>query len=236
MSSNLIAQQDTLFLHNGDTVIGSIYAQNKYITKIYVDNTWLFIQNTEIVQKAEPEYFEEISRNTQIPDGPEFYTIPIGEFLIIKTNRPLSSKYAKGGEIIECRLAQRIVNREGRVILPENTPVIGRVKMARNGNAFKKAQLQLELIEIHINGEAIPIRTTDNIQIIENYTAERILGTAASGSVIGGVFYNDWLEGALIGAAVGTVTSLIVENKNIMMPENSTLQFMLSDRVNIRVR
>ena len=119
--------------------------------------------------------------------------------------------------------------------MPKNTPNIGRVKYARNGTAFKSAQLQLELIEIHINGEIIPITTTNDIRILENYTAERILGSAASGSIFGGIFYDEWLRGALIGATIGTVSSLIVENRNIIIPENSSLEFMTDKRINIRI-
>lgn len=230
-----MAQSDSLFLHNGDTIIGSIYAQNKYITKIYVDTAWLFIQNTEIRENYKPTYFDQAEDEIRIPDGPEFYTIPAGEFLVIKTNRALNSRYTKTGEIIECRLTQAIVNREGLAILPQNTPIIGRVKYARNGTAFKSAQLQLELIEIHINGEIIPITTTNDIRILENYTAERILGSAASGSIFGGIFYDEWLRGALLGATIGTVSSLIVENRNIIIPENSSLEFMTDKRINIRI-
>ncbi len=230
-----MAQYDSLFLHNGDTIIGSIYAQNKYITKIFVDTAWIFIQNTEIKQNYKPSYFLEPVVEKRMPERPEFYTIPAGEFLVIKTNRSLNSRYTKTGEIIECRLAQSIINHEGLAILPQNTPIIGRVKYARNGTAFKTAQLQLELFEIHINGEIIPISTTNTIRILDNFTAERILGSAASGSVLGGIFYDEWLRGALVGAAIGTASSLIVENRNIIIPENSSLEFMTDDRINIRI-
>lgn len=234
LTGHLYSQQDTLLLHSGDTLTGSVYAQNKYITKIYVDTAWFFIQNTEIIREYQPDFNQNRNRASLLPDSPEFYTIPAGEFLVIKTKRRLNTRFTKTGEIVECFLAQSILNWDREVILSKNTPLIARVKFARNGNAFRTAQLQLELVELHVNQKAIPISTTDNIRILDNYTSERILGSTATGSVIGAVFFNEWLRGALIGASVGTATSLIVENNNIIIPENSILEFMLNESVNIR--
>lgn len=237
----MIAQSDTLFLRNGDTIVGSIYSENKFIVKMKNDTGWVFIQHSDIIPqyKAQTAINPSTNRAKSKPNKtrttPSFYDIPVGEFLVVQTNRRLTTKFAKTGEIIECRIVQSIKDQNGRMIIPANTPVIGRVKYSVNGNAFRQAALELELIEIHLFGEIIPISTSDNIQIVENYTAERVLGSAAAGSIIGGIFYNEWLEGALLGAATGMAVSLIVENNNIIIPQNSTLQFMLRNSIRVNL-
>lgn len=150
------------------------------------------------------------------------------------TNRKLTTKYAQSDEFFECRIVQSIKDRRGNTIIPANTPAIGRVKYSVKGTAFRQAALELELVEIHLYGYKIPIATNDNLTIVGNYTAERILGSAATGSIFGGVLYNEWLRGALIGAAVGAVSSIFIEDKNIVIPENTSLQFMVRDKLLIR--
>ncbi len=154
---------------------------------------------------------------------------------MVSTSRKITTKYAKPGEIVECKLVQSLIDQNGRIIIPQHSNLIARITESRSGNAFRRAELKLELIELHLNDQNIALSTNQQIRIINNYTAERILGSASTGSLLGGIFYNEWLEGALIGAAVGTVTSLIVENKNIVIPENSTLEFMLDSPFTINL-
>jgi hypothetical protein len=225
---------DTLYLINGDTIIGSIYAENKYIVKMQVDTGWVFIQHSEIIKPRNVIYRTEADRPTlPIAANSINYNIPAGEFLVIKTNREITTRHAKAGEYFEGRIVQRILSKDGRVIIPEFTRVVGRIKESKRGNMFRKAQLRMELVSIEINGSVLPIRTNENVTIVNNYTAERVLGSAASGSLIGGIFFDEWLEGALYGAAAGAVASLIVENNNIVVPEDSTLQFMLDNPVQL---
>lgn len=228
---------DTLFLISGDTLIGQIYSENKYIVKMQVDTGWVFIQHSEIIKPREIIYRDEISRPAPPSNtGSMAYTIPAGEFVVIKTNRRITTRYAKDGEYFEGRIVQRILSQDDRVILPEFTKVVGRIRESRKGNAFRKAQLRLELVSIHINDREIPITTNESVTIVNNYTAERILGSAAGGSLIGGIFFDEWLEGALYGAAAGAVASLIVENNNIVVPEDATLQFMLDTPISIPIQ
>lgn len=234
-SLDLFAQNsDTLFLISGDTITGQIFSENQYFVKIKTDTGWAFISNSDLIKARKPienPQFREIptrTNNKQIQ-------IPPGEYLVIQTNRKLSSRWAKDGELFEARTVQDIVASSGEVLIPRNSPVLGRVKISQSGNAFRRANLQIELLNVEVYGDVIPISTSDQVMILDNFTAERVLGSASTGAILGGIFYNEWLNGALIGAAAGTITSLFVENKNIVIPQNSTLQFMLLDPIEIHL-
>ncbi len=156
-------------------------------------------------------------------------SIPSGTSVKVRLDQKLETGETKAGESFTATVAEPVVAR-GRTVLAQGSRVQGRVIEAVSSGRMKgAASLTLELTQagrsavqsdlLLINGKSHLLRN-----------AELIGGGAAAGAVIGGVAGGK--KGAAIGAAVGagagTVTAYMTGKKEIVLPAELPLTFVIS--------
>ena len=128
----------------------------------------------------------------EMPRGP--ITVPPGTLMQVRTNEPVSSKQARGGEPIQFTLIQDVVL-NGVLAIPRGATVhgvIAEVRHPEKGSLTGSAELALELTSLDLTGRTYSVQS-DLFKVKGPGKGQR-----SAGSVVGGA-----LLGAIIGGAVG---------------------------------
>ncbi len=150
--------------------------------------------------------------------------IPSGTEVQVRLNSQLDTAAAKAGQTFEGTVAEPVVV-NGRTVLAQSTAVSGRVVDAVSSGRLKKpASITLELTSLPTQS----LRIDGKSHLVRN--AELIGGGAAAGALIGAIAGGK--KGALIGSAVGagagTATAYMTGKKEIVLPPETLLAFIVS--------
>jgi hypothetical protein len=118
------------------------------------------------------------------------------------------------------------------------TPVYGQVLDANSaGRASGKSKLAIQLTQIVINGNPVPIVTStfdSEGKSSGRRSFRRLFGGAGLGAAIGAIAGNAGM-GAAIGAVAGTAASFVQKGDQVQIPSETTLQFTLEQPVTLPV-
>jgi hypothetical protein len=127
-----------------------------------------------------------------------------GTRISLRTIDAIDSAKNRPGDRFQASLEEPLVS-GGNVIVPKGADVYGRLAESKESGTFSgRSQLRLELTEIVINGQTVPVATGEYELTGKSRgasTAKRTVGGAAVGSVIGALAGGG--KGAAIGAGVG---------------------------------
>ncbi len=163
-------------------------------------------------------------------------TLPAGTALPVRITQTLDSATTQTGDKFTGVIASDIIL-EGMVVLPQGTPVTGRVDEAQDAAHFKGSSLlTISLSAIDRHGERIQVATEPYSKQGEGRgknTAEKVGGGAAVGAILGGIFGGG--KGAAIGAAagggVGAGANGVTRGEQVQIPSESVVRFKLSDPI-----
>jgi len=152
------------------------------------------------------------SRNQQAPpQNSRPLTVPVGTWITIRVNEPISSDHSQPGDIFTATLAQPLIA-GGRIIARRGQTVSGVVSEAQKAGRVKGvSRLGLELTEIGLaDGRQVQVKT----RLMERRgdtsygrDAAAIGTTVGAGAAIGAAVNGG--VGAGVGAAAGVVASTI---------------------------
>lgn len=173
------------------------------------------------------------------PPPPEKITIPDGTALALRMSDTLDSETASPGDTFRATLNSP-VQVDGRVVIPADADVFGRVVAAQSAGRFKgSALLTLELTKVSFNGRTYPIHTdqwSKETQGRGRNTAEKVGGGAALGAIIGAIAGGG--KGAGIGTAVGAgaggVAQGVTKPAQVKLGPESLLTFHLAQPVTVQ--
>lgn len=176
------------------------------------------------------------------PPPPAFRTItlPADTILPVRINKTLDSASAQTGDPFSGVLASDLVV-EDLVVLPQGTPVSGRVNAVQEAAHFKgNSLLSVELTAIDRHDEHLTI-TTDTFSKTGagrgKNTAEKVGGGAAVGAILGGIFGGG--RGAAIGAAAGggagAGVNAATRGQQVQIPSETLIRFHLTSSITLRV-
>lgn len=163
-------------------------------------------------------------------------TIPVGQQLDVRLQRPLSSETAQVEERFETTTAVDLMQGD-RVLVPAGSVVRGVVSSVQPaGRIDRTGRLTLAFDQMVVNGREHPIRA----MATQVYSSEGIrdevgtVGTAAgAGAIIGGIIGG--LRGALIGAVVGTGGVIAAtEGQDVTLPAGAIIRIRMDSSVQIR--
>ena len=165
-------------------------------------------------------------------------TIPAGTVIQIRLTDTLGSERSRSGEKFAATLDQPIVV-NGSVAIPRGADVEGRVIDARpSGHLKTPAALSLTLTSVRVGGQTYEIQTSHFGRAGQSHKkrdAEWIGGSAAGGALIGALVGKG--KGAAIGAAAGagggTAAAYATGKKDILLPSETQLRFVLKQPVSI---
>jgi type IV secretion system protein VirB10 len=192
--------------------------------------------------------------------GLKTYTVPAGTRVLLSLKHEVSTRVARPGDVVYL-ISDFPVVEDDAVVIPAGMYVKGTIdSVQRPGRVKGRAQLQMHLtsmifpngVEISIPGSVdnVPGSTGAKVKnaegtVEQNGTvgrnAQTISGTAAEGAGVGGLVGlgtgNVGMAagiGAGAGAAAGILTTLFTRGTDIVFPQGSTLEMVLSRPLVVR--
>lgn len=165
-------------------------------------------------------------------------TVPDGTHLVVRIDKNLGSSVSNSGETFHASIAHSIVE-NGHVVIPRGADVTGRVVMAQpSGHLKTPAELAVELTSVSVDGESYPLATHERAwrgRSHKKHDAKWIAGLAGGGALIGALVGHGTgaLVGVGVGAGAGTVTAYATGQKNIYLPSETELGFILRQPLTI---
>jgi hypothetical protein len=165
-------------------------------------------------------------------------SIPAGTAVLVRMIDSVDSSRNRVGDIFHASLEDQLVV-DNTVIAPKGADAYGRLANAKSaGHISGSSELTLELTGIRINGQIVPLSSTDYDVAGKGrgkQSAERIGGGAAVGAIIGAIAGGG--KGAAIGAGVGagagTAVQVMTHGEQVRIPSETLLEFRLQQPVNV---
>jgi outer membrane murein-binding lipoprotein Lpp len=160
--------------------------------------------------------------------------VPAGTELAIRIDQRISVKTSQAGDHFNGNVAEP-VSTNGTVVIPNGTPVSGRVVEAHHGGHFRgRSVLELRLTAMTLNGYEYPLDTHDSVRSQKGKgrrSAGIIGGMTGAGMLIGGLATGGvgLAVGAAAGAGGGTAIAGATGNHNLDIPAESIVHFRLAD-------
>jgi len=165
-------------------------------------------------------------------------TVPAGSRILVRTTDAIDSTTQRPGQRFTGTLETNL-QVEDTVVAPRGTQVHGRLTDVRSaGRMAGGAELTLELTDIVINGNAIPIMTSSyelRSKGQGEQTATRVAGGAGLGALVGGIAGGGrgMGIGMAAGAGAGTAASAATGGQQVSVPSESLLEFRLQQPVSL---
>jgi hypothetical protein len=226
------ASADTLHLTNGQVITGTFLGRSSAgVQFVGPDGT----SQIYPPQEVESVSFGPVPTPVQPPTpAPQQATVPAGTLLLIRMVDGLDTRTAYTGQLFTATLSTNLaVN--GYEVAPAGTTVYGQVVEAKSaGRVTGASQLKLQLTQIIIGGNAIPIITdvfdSQKGKSSGHRSLFRTLGGAGLGAAIGAIAGNAGV-GAAIGGVAGGVGSVVQKGDQIQVPSEAQLEFRLMQPV-----
>jgi hypothetical protein len=165
-------------------------------------------------------------------------TIPAGTSVFVRMIDSVDSSTNKIGDTFHGSLESPIVVGD-TVVAPASADVYGKLTQAKAaGKISGAAQLTLELTGIRINGNIVPVDSTDYDVAGKgrgSQSAERIGGGAVLGTIIGAIAGGGKgaAIGAVAGAGAGTTVQVLTKGDQVRIPSETLLEFKLQQDVTV---
>ncbi len=174
----------------------------------------------------------------EMPRGP--VTVPPGTLIQVRTNEPVNSKRARGGEPVQFTVIQDVAF-GGVLAIPRGAivhGVIAEVSHPEKGSLTGSAELALQLTSLDLGGYTYPLQS-DLFKIKGPGKGERsagnVVGGALLGAIIGGAVGRG--TGAAIGAAAGggagVAASAASSGPGVWIPAEALVSFHLATPVTV---
>jgi hypothetical protein len=226
------AAADTLVLTNGQVITGTFLGRSSAGVQFVGLDGMTQIYPSQQVQSLS---FGPVPTAPQPPPpSPQPTLVPAGTVLLVRMVDGLDTSTAYTGQLFSATLSTNLAA-NGYVVAYSGTTVYGQVVQANSaGRATGASQLKLQLTQIVIGGNAIPIMTdvfdSQKGKSSGKRSAFRLLGGAGLGAAIGAIAGNAGM-GAAIGAVAGGVGSVVQKGDQVQIPSEAQLEFHLTQPV-----
>jgi len=185
---------------------------------------------------AQPQYQQ--PQTPQPLNASQPLTIPEGTTLAVRLDESLSSARNRGGDRFEATLTRPIALTDGETI-PQGTRLEGRVVAARpSGHLKTPAELSITLTALDLDGRAYGINTSHDTFVGKSHKKHDlkwIAGSAGGGALLGSLIGHGKgvAIGSLIGAGGGTAAAFATGKKDIYLPAETPVHFVLRQPVTV---
>lgn len=166
--------------------------------------------------------------------------VPAGTSIFVRMIDGVDSSKNKIGDIFHGSLESPLVV-GNTVVAPASADVYGKLTQAKEaGKISGAAQLTLELTGIRINGNIVPVDSTDYDVAGKGrggQSAERIGGGAVLGTIIGAIAGGGKgaAIGGVVGAGAGTAVQISTKGDQVRIPSETLLEFKLQQDVTVPI-
>lgn len=165
-------------------------------------------------------------------------TLPAGTSVFVRMIDGIDSSTNKIGDPFHASLESALVVGD-TVVAPPGADVYGKLTQAKEaGKISGGAQLTLELTGIRVNGNIVPVDSTDYDVAGKGrgtQSAERIGGGAVLGTIIGAIAGGGKgaAIGGVVGAGAGTAVQVSTKGDQVRIPSETLLEFKLQQDVTV---
>ena len=166
------------------------------------------------------------------------FTFPAGTVLPVRVDDSLSSATAQVNQSFHATLAADLV-RDGNVVIPQGTPVLGRIADAQDAAHFAgSALLSLELTRIDLRDHRLPVVTDTWAQRGKgrgSNTGKKAAGGAILGTLIGALAGGGKgaAIGAVAGAGAGTGINAATRGEQVEVAPETLINFTLQSPLTV---
>ncbi|HEV2233810.1 MAG TPA: hypothetical protein VGV68_10450 [Terriglobia bacterium] len=171
--------------------------------------------------------------------SPTTFTIPEGSPINVRLDDSISTARNRSGDTFRATLNQPIRLREGGVV-PRGARVTGEVLEARpSGHLKTPAELSVALTSIEVGGNTYRISTSSYSRVGQSHKKHDLKwigGSAAGGALLGALIGHGKgaAIGALAGGGGGTAAAYATGKKDIVLPSETPLHFVLRQPITIK--
>jgi hypothetical protein len=227
------ASADTIRLKNGQVIYGQFVGRTADGIQFVGQDGNTYFYSTQDVASL---HFGPVPA-PQPQASPQMMTVPAGTTLLVQLVDTLDTNYAQTGQVFSATLSTNLLA-NGYMVARMGTPVYGQVLDANSaGRATGRSKLAIQLTQIVINGNPVPIVTSTfdtEGKSSSRRSAFRLFGGAGLGAAIGAIAGNAGM-GAAIGAVAGGVGSVVQKGNQVQIPSETQLQFTLQQPVTLPV-
>jgi len=166
--------------------------------------------------------------------------VPAGTSVFVRMIDGVDSSKNKIGDPFHGSLESPLVV-GNTVVAPASADVYGKLTQSKEaGKISGAAQLTLELTGIRINGNIVPVDSTDYDVAGKGrggQSAERIGGGAVLGTIIGAIAGGGKgaAIGGVVGAGAGTAVQISTKGDQVRIPSETLLEFKLQQDVTVPI-
>jgi hypothetical protein len=167
--------------------------------------------------------------------------LPSGTVFVVRTNEEIDSKAASANQTFAAQVDQDVLDGSNNIVVPRGSDAVLVIRSASAGSVITSPDITLDIQSITVAGQRYLVSTADlqeksNTGIGANKrTAEMVGGGAVLGALIGAVVGHG--KGAAIGAAAGAAggagVEILVKGKEVRVPAETVLKFMLNQPVSL---
>jgi hypothetical protein len=131
---------------------------------------------------------------------------------------------------------------DGKTVIPKGARAEGVIVEAKKAGRFKgRAQLQLALQSVSVDGQNYPVHTWSSHEVGKGHMKHNLLwiGGGAGGGVLIGALAGGGMGAAIggpVGAAAGTTVALVTAKRNITLRPETPLTFKLAKPATLNAR
>jgi len=247
-----VAGADSLELNNGSLIKGKFMGGTEREIRFQVGSSVQKYNVADIVSlKFDSEGLSDLPADPQraLPNDtgsvdrggmevPTYVTIPAGTRIAVRTIDRIDSTENHVGDRFKASLHEPLMV-GGNVVIAKGADVYGRLAESKQSGTFTgRSQLQLELTEIVVNGQTVPVATGEYELSGKSRgasTAKRTVGGAVVGTLIGAAAGGG--KGAAIGAGVGGAagagSETITKGDQVKIPSETLLDFTLQKDLSV---
>jgi len=234
-----IASADTLVMRDGTRVPGTVVSiAARTITFRHADG----VSRRYTTSQVEALEFLSAERaNPKAVKGGRLEA-PAGTELVVRTVETIDSRNVGADQAFSAIVEKDVKDASGRVIVPERSSAQLVIRQMSSGGKIGSPEMVLDVQSITIDGRRYLVSTTDmaldsGTGIGKNRrTAEAVGGGAALGTIIGTIVGGGKgaAIGVLVGAAGGATAQVLTRGRDVQVPAETVLKFMLERRVTLQ--
>jgi len=231
------AQADTLHLRSGQAIGGNFVSATTSQVRFAGSDGQLKTYPLAAVESVEFAVPPPPPPPPPPQPKPTSVMVLAGTNITVRMVDSLSTKTTQTGALFTATLDSSLVA-NSVIVARKGTTVHGKVIKSENARRLTgKSEMQLELIDIVINGVAHPIQTNGFQEKGKSEgaaTAKKVAAGAGLGAAAGAIGGNAG-KGAAIGATVGLGASMIKKGQPIEFPSETLLQFSIAQPTTLPV-
>lgn len=195
----------------------------------------------EPAQPAPSTQYERVAPPAPPPAAPQrrWVTLPAGTTLHVRLEQTLDTKRNRSGDPFVATLSEPVVI-GGEVVVPRGTRCDGHLVESKPSGRFKgRAVMSLSLDSFRLQGRSYQIATSRFSEASGRHRKRNLAfigGGGGFGAAVGAIAAGPAgaLIGAGAGAAAGTTGAALTGKKNVYLPVETRLTFVLHSPVELR--